>query len=244
MTRLILTGGEPMLREDLPELLRIGHSYFPEVLLLTNGLLLTRRPDFVGELSRMGTRVHVSLDHVSPSIDDRVRGGTKGALVGLNALAAAHVETQVTLVLTAKNYSDLPYVIGYCRQHDFDLEVNPVAVPPTHPLSLTTLGGAERDLLVAELRAAKQMLGRPEYYFRVIRYLQGSPIRPLTACRAVEAGVFIEADGNIQLCGQRREDVLGNIRTSAISEVVDRRNAVLQAHSAGPCVSLDCLTVA
>lgn len=244
LRRAIVSGGEPTLREDFAELLDLFHLFFPEVVVLSNAVLLPRLGAVVEQFARLGTLVHVSLDHVSPSISDRIRGGTKQTLQGLNLLANAGVETQVTYILTAHNASDLPAVVDYCRKRRFSLEVNAVAVPDLHPLSLSRLRDDERLVLVEQLRGAADLLGRAEYYYRLGRFLSVGRISPLAACRAVESGVFIEASGRIQLCGQRAEDVLGDIRTSTVDEILGVRARVLSGRAAGPCVSLDCLTVA
>lgn len=244
LNRIMLSGGEPTLRGDFAELLDVAHAYFRSVLLLTNGMSVGMNAALIDMLSTRGTFVHVSLDHVSSELSDRVRGGTRATLRGLDALHKAAIPTQVTFVMTSRNSGDLEHVITYCEDHNFDLEVNVVSVPSRHPLSVTTLSDDERGRLGALLTASAEILGRPSYYARVRDYLATGAVRPLTGCRAVANGVFIESDGAVFLCGQRRDDCLGDIRTSSPESVVDMRTAALQRRSAGPCVSLDCLTVA
>ncbi|MCL0094968.1 radical SAM protein [Dehalococcoidia bacterium] len=70
---VILTGGEPTLREDLHEIVRKASALkFEEILLLTNGLLLTE--DRVQKLLAAGlTSVTVSLDGLEER-NDSIRG--------------------------------------------------------------------------------------------------------------------------------------------------------------------------
>jgi len=67
-TALGVTGGEPFLRTDLPELLRELAGHLP-VLVLTNGTLFTRRLlDRIDPLAALPVAVQISLDR--PEADD------------------------------------------------------------------------------------------------------------------------------------------------------------------------------
>jgi cyclic pyranopterin phosphate synthase len=64
--RLRITGGEPLLRRDLPELVRqlAARPWVRDLALTTNGVLLA---DAIGDLQRAGLhRVTVSLDSLRP----------------------------------------------------------------------------------------------------------------------------------------------------------------------------------
>src|ERR1700740_650307 len=76
--KLRLTGGEPLLRANLPDL--VGDlSAIPgveDVALTTNGVLLAR---YAGELKAAGLkRVTVSLDSLDPEVFARMSGGLGG----------------------------------------------------------------------------------------------------------------------------------------------------------------------
>ena len=66
VTKLRLTGGEPLLRHDLSALVRLlsSHSTVHDLALTTNGILLARQ---AGELRAAGLRrITVSLDTLRP----------------------------------------------------------------------------------------------------------------------------------------------------------------------------------
>jgi len=239
-----LTGGEPLLRTDFDELLLTAHDYFTQVVVLSNATTVTE--ETARRFAALGTRLHVSLDRVSPDLGDRVRGGTAATLRGLHHLAAAGVPTRVTMIVTTRNHTDLPVVVELCRRLRLGLEVNPVAVPEVHPLSLRTLAAGDRQALIDGLAEARDLLGRPSYYARVARYLRDGRLAPLGGCQAVATGVFIEADGAISLCGQRRHglDNLGDVRSASLDDVLAAHRRAGAARVPGSCVSLDCLTVA
>ncbi len=239
-----LTGGEPTLHDEFSEILGVVASRFNYTTVLTNGITVGLRADLRAAIARAGAQVHVSLDHVTLDLGDRVRGGTKPALRGIRALADDAVPTQVTMVLTSNNAIDLESVIDLCQDLGLALEVNLVAVPDRHPLSVLTLRPDERERISQILRGAAPLLGRPAYYAEVRSILRHGRLTPLSTCRAASHGVFVEADGSIFICGQRREERLGSILRDSPATVLLRQAEALSRAPGGPCVSLDCLTVA
>jgi cyclic pyranopterin phosphate synthase len=85
-----ITGGEPLLRPDVPELVRLlkQELLVPEVALTTNGWLLARRAPALRSAGL--DRLNVSLDSLRPATFARLSGG-RGASVErvLDGIAAA-----------------------------------------------------------------------------------------------------------------------------------------------------------
>ena len=72
---LQISGGEPTLHPDLPELVRAAKALFPAVQLNTNGLLLADRPGLAGELARAGLSwVFLQFDGTDDAIFTALRG--------------------------------------------------------------------------------------------------------------------------------------------------------------------------
>ena len=83
----------------------------------------------------------------------------------------------------------------------------------------------------------------------VVVFLDGQNLRtkrviPLPSCRAVKLGVFIDSDGRIKLCGQRHEDILGDIQSSTFEEIAQARKLILNKKAAGPCATRECFPYA
>lgn len=93
-------GGEPLLRPDLPEILREGHERF-HTSLVTNGFLLARR---VSEFARYLDFLFVSIDGIG-ALHDRLRG-TEGSFDrAVRGLSTARELLPVALSATLTRYN-------------------------------------------------------------------------------------------------------------------------------------------
>ncbi|MGI6225424.1 MAG: radical SAM (seleno)protein TrsS [Peptococcales bacterium] len=71
-----LSGGEPTLRDDLPEIVKMGHQLgFSYIQLNTNGMRLAKEPDFVEKLKNAGLNsVFLQFDGTKDKIYQKTRG--------------------------------------------------------------------------------------------------------------------------------------------------------------------------
>jgi cyclic pyranopterin phosphate synthase len=123
--KLRLTGGEPLLRRDLPRLVRMLSTLpgVDDLSLTTNGMLLAT---FAGELADAGLhRVNVSLDTLDP---ERFRALTRRdalpqVLRGIEAaLAAGLVPLKVNTVLVrGVNEDEAEALVEWAREGGFEL---------------------------------------------------------------------------------------------------------------------------
>lgn len=98
--KLQLTGGDPLLRRDLPEILdHVGRLAFDHVVLSTNGMLL--KDKLLDRVERVVDEVDISLDGFG-STHDHLRGITSFDLTvdTLRRVAARDVRTYVCCCLT------------------------------------------------------------------------------------------------------------------------------------------------
>lgn len=102
--RIYLTGGEPLLREDIFDILDCASSQ-AETILLTNGTLLT--PERLKGVERFKERVifQVSLEGPNPDINDSIRGrgNFELAVKGIKGLLGIGINPIVTTTITQFN---------------------------------------------------------------------------------------------------------------------------------------------
>jgi GTP 3',8-cyclase len=123
--KLRLTGGEPLLRHELPKLVELlrRHLTIKDIALTTNGILLERYAD---ELRAAGlSRVTVSLDTLRPErMLEFARSGRHGdVLRGIAAARAAGLSPVKLNVVVLRGYNDdeLIELVDFARGHEAEL---------------------------------------------------------------------------------------------------------------------------
>lgn len=113
--RFYLTGGEPLARVDVIELVEhIVRAHERELVILTNGTLLKgERLRALAAVPSDRLRVQISLDGASPAVNDPLRGdGTFERIrEGIRAAVDAGLRTTITMVLLRHNLADAAAVV-------------------------------------------------------------------------------------------------------------------------------------
>lgn len=126
MTKLRLTGGEPLVRRGILELVtslgeRLGHG-LEELTLTSNGTQLARA---AGSLVASGVRrVNVSLDSLDPATFAHItrRGRLDEVLAAIAEAKAAGLKVKINMVaLKALNENEIEQMLCWCAAEGFDL---------------------------------------------------------------------------------------------------------------------------
>ena len=117
-TMLILSGGEPLLRPDLEDLVTRSAELGMMPVLGTNGTLLS--PEKARRLAKRGLAgVGISLDSLLSARHDDFRGKKNAwneAVEGIRSAREAGLEAQVQITLTRDNWKELPDVIRFSKE--------------------------------------------------------------------------------------------------------------------------------
>ncbi len=131
---LCFSGGEPLLRDDLPDIVhKACELKFDRIHIMTNGLLLTR--ERLEQLIESGiSSVYVSLNG-SENVHDMTRG-IKGAytktmdalrtLIELRNSKFPHLEINVTTIVMGLTIGEVMDVANLCRQWSIGLSLSPL----------------------------------------------------------------------------------------------------------------------
>jgi MoaA/NifB/PqqE/SkfB family radical SAM enzyme len=234
-----LTGGEPTLRADLPQLAELLTQKLPalrRMTLTTNALSVERVARHCAQLTDLcaarGVRffVGVSLDGVGTTHDE-MRGipgafeRVSQALHELERLRPRGLRMGINCTLTGRNLHDAPRLQRWCAERG--LPVNWIIASFAESYYANTesaaelgFGTAQREELAAFLQqlAAQKSLGNPAacFYADAARMLsQGAARR--TPCVFQKDGFILDARGNLQYCMYSR--VLGNVREQSARSI-------------------------
>ena len=117
---VVLTGGEPTLHPELPEVVRYAKAQGLHVRMITNGSRLAD-PEFAARLAEAGLDlVHVSIYSVRPEVEASLRGmpGTLDKAFAAIDQAVAHgIPVNINSVINKQNADHLHENIAYLIKH-------------------------------------------------------------------------------------------------------------------------------
>lgn len=236
---IILTGGEPLLRDDVFELARYGTGLGLRMVMATNGTLLT--PELVDEIKESGIkRLSISLDGENAEKHDafrKVEGAFESSLRGISLLRDAGVEFQVNTTVTRHNAADVEKIL------EMAVDLGAVA----HHIFLLVPTGRAKDMVNQEIDAQNYeellhwfygMRGKTPlhlkatcapHYYRILRqeaHKKGEKINFETygldavtrGCLGGTAFCFISHDGIVQPCGYLELNC-GDLKESSFDKV-------------------------
>jgi uncharacterized Fe-S cluster-containing radical SAM superfamily protein len=123
-TFVILFGGEPTERNDLPEIIRIVRKSGNYPLLFTNGLKLSNK-QYLRQLKKAGLKsICLSLDSLEPEISIKMRGFSKEVfelkLKALRNLKEEGIRTHLNTTLIREFYKyQILQIINYAEKNEF-----------------------------------------------------------------------------------------------------------------------------
>ncbi len=236
---IILTGGEPLLREDIYEIAAYGTSRGLRMVIAPNGTLLDRAKTL--RLKESGIqRVSISLDGASPESHDhfrRVDGAFAGALRGIEKLKEVGLEFQINTTVTLKNQQELPAILklsiglGAVAHHIFLL----VPTGRGRELAQETIQAEEYEQILHWFYEQREILPLhlkatcAPHFYRILRQRakeEGKKITPQShgldaMTRGCLGGIgfcFVSHQGDVQPCGYL-EVSSGNLRKQNLREI-------------------------
>ena len=232
---MIFSGGEPLMRPDILELVKFadGLGLFP--VFGTNGTLIT--PQMAKDLKAAGARaMGISLDSLDAAKHDKFRsfpGGWQGAVDGMKSCKAAGLPFQIHTTVMDWNAPELEDMI------DFAVEIGARA----HHFFFLVPTGRAATIEEESLRAEQY----EDVLTRIMKKQQTVPIELKPTCApqflriAAELGMksrfhrgclaglsycIISPKGKVQPCAYLKE-YLGDVRDTPFDEIW-KNNAVLQ----------------
>ncbi len=115
---VILTGGEPLMREDIFTIARYGTDKGLRMVMAPNGTLITEST--ARQMKDAGIqRISISIDGATGESHDRFRGVSgayEGALNGARLAAEAGIEFQLNTTITRNNMDEIPQILELAEE--------------------------------------------------------------------------------------------------------------------------------
>lgn len=218
VSRVVITGGEPLLRDDTQDIIALFSKKGMSTTLLTNGTLLT--PDRLNTLIRAGLHdIGISLDSLDPDRIEKICGGKNiwNTVVDAIRMSVNNVSNGLVEVLTTvtrENLHEIPEIVEFV---DTSLGawsvVNPINVPESDRaiLSANTQGWAPPlpagdvdrvyDTLALMKQKGSRLLVSDRFLDESRRYLKTGDFR--WTCDAGERYFTIFPDGGLAPCSDQ-----------------------------------------
>ncbi|MDH4226755.1 MAG: heme b synthase [Deltaproteobacteria bacterium] len=236
---MIMTGGEPMLRDDIWELASYGTKIGLRMVMAPCGFLVTE--ETVKKMIDSGIqRVSFSIDGATEESHDnfrRVKGAFKSVMTAIENCNKLGMEFQVNTTISKHNLHELPKIL--------ELVIS-LGAKAHHPFLLVPTGrGAElKDLEISpedyektlswfyEMREKVPIQFKPTcapHYYRIFRQGEkekGISVTPEThgldamskGCMGGQSFAFVSHMGKVQICGFLEEEC-GDIRKEPFSKI-------------------------
>ncbi len=249
-----ITGGEPFLRDDLPQIVRVLKKTCPKARLLitTHGFMTAKIKAQVGDILREDPRIafRVSVDGIGKVHEEirRIPQAFDKINETLEVLKTAGVkDLGIIFTLMKQNQDQMRDVYEFAQELGVDFTANAVHDSPVY-------FGEDKHQMAADPKAVEddfgyifwKMLSVPTpkriakswFAGQLLEYMR-KPVRPL-ACGAGEYFFYMDSKANIYLCNFKSW-VAGNIQEVSFEEVWNSALKMKHLESARKCQ--DCWSV-
>ncbi len=200
---MALTGGEPLVREDIDNLITRAKSKNIIISINTNGLLVKEKLHALKKVDM----VQLSIDGPG-EINDALRGQgafdvTKKALLELGRIGK---KVKLNVTITNKLMDHLNELLEICKSWDAPVMFHPLSTVHSGDMDISGIKMYEKQLykIIGEIIQAKKKGYRIMNSFSGLNRLRGVPKRLPPKCYAGVLSLAIMPDGRMVICNQKR----------------------------------------
>lgn len=201
--RICFTGGEPFSRADFKELIKFAVDIGIEVSIITNGTLINS--DELDLIQSLNIKLNLSLDSITPLINDRLRGKNVHSLV-LNVLEECKkrkLNLQLYATISKKNLSQLDSLVVFAKKYGNRIHFKEIST-----------GGRLKD--------NNKLLLSPSEKEKLKNFENENTIAIDEKCWADGESIFMSSNGSLYLCNEifvRQPNLkIGNIKSFDFSK--------------------------
>ncbi len=223
-----ISGGEPLLRDDIVEIIKkvVDCKMIP--VLLTNGLLLEH---FWDELGDAGLRyIVISVDSVDQVVYEKQRGVSFDLVMsGIEAAQKLrekyeYAEIHVSAVLTNDNYSDFMKLVNFMQKKEIKVQVIPYHKREHDADNLSIADEDQINKLVSnliEIKKKNKTIANSIGFLEHIPdyFINGNTLPNDYICKVGYTNLCIDAFMNVKPCWSYMFEPVGNLGKNNLSEI-------------------------
>jgi len=243
-TSIEISGGEPLLRKELTySIIKKLRKHFKNVGINSNGSLLNEQVAL--ELKNSGaTFAKISLYSIKDSIHDALRGfpnAAKNAKKAIELLQKQKIKTDIGVLITSKNISEIPSLIKHYNHPRYD-NISIVLQPLDEPIGVAPTSGKSKTQTINNLWPNEKDIKDFFYWLKKNNYkkiknskaslkaIEKFYINHHSAlnrrCLAGQRSLVIYPDGNLSFCFKRK--FIGNIAKDNLKKILSSKEALAE----------------
>lgn len=228
INQLVFSGGEPLLRTDLEELVLYAKKLIPDIGLVSNGTLITERnAEFI---AKNFDKIQISLDSGIEEVHDSLRG--KGSFQktvrGIQLLKEyGHQNIKITPTVNQINIKNIEEIVKIAKELDLLMEARFVLPVGRGDRNQDDFCIQYKDMYDAFLRIWKEC-ERLDYKNYSVKEFYDKYMTPKVSCGVCKSKLCIDVNGDIYPCAyvMNEEVKIGNIFEQANLREVVRKSKI------------------
>jgi len=227
-----VTGGEPFVREDLPEIIEELRKKAKRIVISTNGFFTEQIIELCGKYPDLGIRISIEGQEEA---NDKIRGIPQGYKRTQETLRKLHEmglkDIGFAMTIQDLNYRDLGALYKMAQQLDYEFAT--ATLHNSHYFYKWDNKIERKEEVIAafkELIADLLKSKKPKEWFRayfnygLINYIQGKP--RFLSCEMGQNGFFLDPWGDVLACNGMNEKVpMGNLKEQTWEKIWDSTKA-------------------
>ena len=217
--KIVVTGGEPLIRNDIEDILKILADSFEtrKIILQTNGLLLNKEKlDFIANYIGV---LEISTEHIfeNPILFHKMEPV-------FEASDMYRVLLSLSFVVDDNSVKYLPQVIDICEKYNAALTIRIVSLLGRARLENTNNQVLkEKNILKTYLNVLDYIIEKGYYNSNVAKAFISTP-HVGSSCGAFGKVISLRQDGDVYMCANFKAQryCVGNIRTETLSNILTR----------------------
>lgn len=223
LKELVISGGEPLVRSDILDIVDYAAQHIDKVTVITNGTLIT---DEIAEtLSKLDTEIQVSLDGARKETHESIRGrGTyQKTIEGIRKLVKAGARCRTAMTIMKRNMDEMYEIAELSKSMGVNVLHFPVLQNKGRAKNIQSEDGLEEEDYVTIFKRLQKISTRANIYVTTEEAFHSKveKVSKIDLCGAGSSIISIAADGKVYPCPGCHEEEFcaGNIREQSLENI-------------------------